>query len=235
MTHHSTVDSIINQVLERSQFDVADLFHRARHGGQRHVGVGGGVAVTREVLHRGYQAFTLHSHGVCHTFFANFFRILTKTAHPYDGVCRIGIDVDNRRKIHMDAHALALLGHLLTHLINQFIVVDSAQSHLVRVSDGVLEAHGQAPFRIDGDHKRRLGERLPRVGLFHLSRQIVAEKAHTTNIVLFDVLSNVLKIGFVGLVGTHANQLSHTLLHSETVIHRIHPARFRVLGKALCG
>ena len=235
MTHHRTIDTIINHVLERSQLDVANLFHRARHGGQGHVGVGSGVAVTREMFHRGYQAFTLHPHGVSHTFFAYFFRILTKTTHPDDGVGRIGIDVDHRRKIHMDAHALALLGHLLTHLINQLIVVDSAQSHLIGISDGVLESHGQAPFRIDGDHKRRFGKRLPSVGLLHLSRQIVAEKAHAANIILLDVLRNILKIRLVGLVGTHANQLGHTLLRSKTVIHRIHPARFRVLGKALCG
>ena len=65
MTHHSAIDAFFNHIAEWCQFDVAHLFHRTCHRGQGQMRVGGGVAVTREVFHRGNQAFTLHALCVC--------------------------------------------------------------------------------------------------------------------------------------------------------------------------
>ena len=134
----------------------------------------------------------------------------------------------------MDAHALALFSHLLTHIVNQLVVLDGTQSHLIRISQGLVHAHGETPFRIDGDHQRGLSHGLPLVGLLHLGIGIATEETHTTNVVSFDVLRHVLIERFVRQVGTHADQLAYTLFQSKTVVHRIHPARLRILGKALC-
>ena len=133
----------------------------------------------------------------------------------------------------MDTHALALLCHLLSHPVNQFVIIYRTQSHLIWISDGFLHAHGQPPFRVNADHQRRFRQCLPRIGLVHLSLGIGAEKTHATDVVLFDVLRHIFIKRLVGLVGTQTNQLAHALLQTKAVIHRIHPARFRILGKTL--
>ena len=234
MTHHRAICTLLNHIAEWRKFDIAHLFHRTRHRGQGEMRVGGGIAVTWKVFHRGYQAFTLHALGVGRGFLAHFLRVLTKAAHPDDGIGRIGVDIGHRSEIHMDAHALALLGHLLTHLVNQLVILDGPQGHLIRIRQGLVHAHGKPPFSIDGDHQRGLRHGLPFVGLLHLRIGIATEETHTTDVVPFDVLRHILIKRFVGQVGTHANQLPHTLLHSKTVVHRIHPARLSILGKALC-
>ena len=130
----------------------------------------------------------------------------------------------------MDTHALALLCHLLPHPVNQFVIIYRTQSHLIRISNGFLHAHGQSPFRVNADHQRRFRQCLPRIGLVHLSLGIGAEKTHTTDVVLFDVLRHIFIKRLVGLVGTQTNQLAHALLQTKAVIHRIHPAIFWILG-----
>ena len=188
-----------------------------------------------KVFHAGYQTFALHSECVGRSLFPYDLRVFAKAAHPDNRVGRVGIDIGNRCEIHMDAHSQALLRDLLAHIINQFVVGDGAKRHLIRIGDGVFKSHSEAPFRVNANHDGRLSLCLPSVGLFHLRYQVVAEEAHSTNVILLDILRNFLIIRFVGLIGAHTNQLGHALLQSETVVNRIHPAVFGGLGESSSG
>ena len=230
MTHHGAVHTFFYQIAERRKLDVAHLVHRAGHGGQRHVRVGCSVAVTREMLHRGYQAFALHSQGIGSALLAYFLRVFAKTTHTNNRVGRIGIDIDDGRKVDMDAHAFALFRHLLPHLVNQLVVADGPQGHLIGIRQRLVDTHSQSPFRINGDHQRCFGNRLPIVGLFDNRLSVSAEETHTTDVVLLDVFRHILIKGLTGLVGTHANQLGHALFHREAVIDRIYP----MVSSGLC-
>ena len=44
--------------------------------------------------------------------------ILTKATHTYNRIGRIGIDISYGREVYMNAHALTLFRHLLSHLVN---------------------------------------------------------------------------------------------------------------------
>ena len=230
MSNHSSVHTLFNHIAERRKLDVAHLVHRAGHGGQRHVRVGCSVAVTREMLHRGYQAFALHSQGIGDALLAHLLRVFAKAAHTYNRIGRIGVDINDGRKVDMDAHAFALFRHLLPHLVNQLVVANGTQSHLIGIRQGLVDAHSQPPFGINGDHQRRFGNRLPIVGLLDNRLSVSAEETHTTNVVLLDVFRHILIKGLVRLVGTHANQLRDTLLSSKAVIDRIDP----MVGSGLC-
>ena len=233
MSHHGTVHPLLDHIAERCKLNVAHLIHRAGHSGQGHVGVGGRVAVTREMFHTGNQSFALHAECIGCGLFAYFCRIFTETAHSDNGIGGVGVDVSHGSKVHMDAHALALFRHLLPHLVNQLIIADGAQGHLIRISQRFFHTHCQAPFGIDGHHQRSLCHGLPSIGLVDLSLGFGAEETHATYIILLDILGHVIIKWLVRLVGTHANQLGHTLLQGEAVVNRIHPAVFCRLSKTL--
>ena len=118
MAHHGAVHTVFNHVTERCQLNVAHLVHRTGHGRQGKMRVGGGVAMAGEVFHRGNQALALHALGIGTGFFTDLLWILAKATHSDDGISCVGIDIGHRCKIHMNAHALALLGHLLAHFID---------------------------------------------------------------------------------------------------------------------
>ena len=203
MTHHGTVHTLFDHVTERCKLNVTHFIHRAGHCGQGHVRVRCRIAMAREVFHRGNQSFALHSKGVCRGLFAHFCRIFTETAHPYNGIGGVGVDISHRGKVHMDAHTLTLLRHLLSHFVDQLIIGDGTQSHLIRIGQSFLHAHSQAPLCINGHHQRSLSHSLPGVGLIDLSLGIGTEETHATDVVLLDVLGHILIERLVGLVGTH--------------------------------
>ena len=195
--------------------------------------IGGRIAVTREVFHRGNHAFALHSQGVGGGLLAHRLWVFAEAAHSDNRVGCIGVDIGDRRKVHMDAHALALLRNLLSHAVYQFVIVYGAKRHLIRISNCVLDTHRQSPLRVDADHQRGLCQSLPSVGLLQLGLCVGAEETHATDVVLLDILRHILIKRPVGLVGTHADQLRHTLLQREAVVNRIHPAVFHSLGEGL--
>ena len=203
VTYHGTVHPLFNHITERSKLNVAHLVHRAGHCGKGHVGIGGRVAVAREVFHTGNQSFALHTQCVCCGLFAHFCRIFTKATHSYNGIGSVGVDIRHGSEVHMDAHALALFRHLLPHLVNQFIIADSPQGHLIRICQRLLHTHCQAPFSIDGHHQWGLCHGLPCIGLVDLSLGIGTEETHATDVILLDVLGHILIKRLVGLVGAH--------------------------------
>ena len=205
MSYHRAIHTLLDHLAERRQLNVAYLIHGSVHHRKGGMGIRGRVAMARKVFHTCNQTLALHSFGVGHTFVTHTFRVFAKTTHSNHRVGGIGVDIHDRREIHMDAHALALLGHLLPHFIDQFVVFDGTQSHLIRIGQGLVDTHGQAPFRIDRDHQRGLGHRLPFVGLLHLSLGIGTKETNASDVVLLDVFRHVFIKRFVRLIGAHAD------------------------------
>ena len=182
------------------------------------------------MLHGGNHPSALHAQGVCGGLLPHVARVFAETTHPNDRIVGVGVDIGIRGEVSLDAHPETLVSHLLAHLINQFIVGDGTQGHLVRIGHHLIDAHGNAPFTIDTDHQRRLSHGLPCVGLLHLSHCVGFEKAYATDIVSFNVLAHLLIKRLAGVVGTHADKLTNTLFKGKAVVNRVDPAGFGILG-----
>ena len=176
--------------------------------------VGRGVAVPWEMLHCCGQTFALHAQSISRGLLTHRLWVLAKATHTNDGIGRIRVDIGHRREVDMNAHTLALFSHLLAHLIDQLVIANGTQSHLIGIGKRLVHTHTQAPFGIDADHQRGLRHGLPFVGLLHLRLGIGTEETHATNVIFLDVLGHIGVERFVRIVGTHANELCHTLLQS---------------------
>ena len=55
---------------------------------------------------------------------------LAEGAVADDGIQRVVVHIEHRRKIHVDAHAAALARHLTTILIEQHVVIQSTQDEV---------------------------------------------------------------------------------------------------------
>ena len=83
-------------------------------------------------------------------------------SHADDGIQRIGIDVQYRRQLHVDAHAAQLTGGGLSHPTRQVEVTGCADRHVARKDRRAAgDAHDEAALLVDGDKQRhRIGHRL---------------------------------------------------------------------------
>ena len=101
--HHHRAYARIKRRGERSEVEATKLAKRTTHRGQGVVAVGFCVAVAGKVLDAGHDSGLLHSAnlGLCEQ--GDTVRITSQRALSNDGVARIGVDVDHRRKV--DVHA----------------------------------------------------------------------------------------------------------------------------------
>ena len=187
--------------------------------------------MTREVFHGGDHATALHAEGVSGSLLPYVLRVLAEATNTDDRVVGVRVDIGDGGKVGMDAHTQTLVGHLLSHLVDQLVVGDGAECHLVRIGHHVVDAHGDTPFTVDADHQRGLSQALPGVGLFHLGHRIGFEEAYASDVIPFDVVAHCRFEGLAWVVGPHADQLAHTLFQGEAVIYRVHPAGLGILCK----
>ena len=95
------------------------------------MGIGIGIAMPRKMLGCGDDAMLLQTLHIGHALEHYILLVLSERAHPNDRVGRIGVDVDHRGKVHVYADPFALFCDGGTHLINEFVILDGAQCHLV--------------------------------------------------------------------------------------------------------
>ena len=101
--HHDRADTRIKRGGKRGQIKATELAKRTPHCGQGVVAIGFGVAVAGEVLDAGHDSGLLHPANLCLGEQGDAVRIAPQRALADDGVARIGVDVDDGRKIDMDA------------------------------------------------------------------------------------------------------------------------------------
>ncbi len=178
----------------------------------------------RKVFCSGKNTIALKPASIGQALSANQFGIVAKASHADYRVFRIAVHIHHGGKIHVNSHPFALFGNLAPHFVDQIIVLNSAQCHLIRIGNGLSEAHGQAPFGINGNEKGRSGVLLPFVGLIQLRFWRAFKKANSANIVLLNESGNVVAIGFVGLVGPNNHELSNALFNTKRLIYRVSPS-----------
>ena len=129
------------------------------HDGQVVMAIHVRIAMSRKVFGACHHAVVLHPFGILVTFGSDIIYIVAKTALVDNGVIRIIVDINRRRKIDMNAEATTFFSNRYTKLINELIVRNRTEHHLFGVGNGgTFQTHIQTPFGIHGNEKRYLAD-----------------------------------------------------------------------------
>ena len=226
----NTAQSRIDKFAERHQFAGVDFLQGLVDDRQRLVRVLTRRAMTRKVLSHSHHAAIFQasrkSDGMaCHQFGA-----LAKGAVADNGVQRVIVHVEHRCEIHLNAHAAALTGYLTAVVVEQHVVVDSAQDEIALEIGHFFQPHAQSPLAVDGNHQRHRCQRLCQVS----HGGLVSDRAVFINEAAYQIPGNqathqlscrvVARRGH----GSH-NELSDARLGRQRVENTVHPSIHRHL------
>ena len=179
MPRQHTHQAVGNQAAVGVEVDVAQLVGGVAHHGQRVVRVGVGVAVAGEVLGGGNDAVALQTLHVSHRLAGHVVAVLAERAVADYGVVGIAVDVGDGREVDVDAQAAAVLPDLVAHAVNQAVVADGAQHHLLGENHRAVEPHPQPPLAVDADEQRHFRLRLVAIGEYGLAVRPALEENQT--------------------------------------------------------
>src|SRR5690606_36173865 len=94
------------------------------------------------------------------------------------------IDVGNGSKVDMQARTFHLAGDFSAHFLDQVIVGDGAECHLIGIADGTVEPHAQSPFSVHRHKKRYFRRSLISVYLARLSYRTTLEEDQSAHLVV---------------------------------------------------
>src|SRR5690606_27770793 len=97
-----------------------------------------GISMAGKMLGTRQYVLLLHALHISQSLGSNISFVLSKGAEANHRIVGIIIDIDYRRKIDLNAQALALPGDFLAHFIDQGFILNSAKRHLVREADGAV-------------------------------------------------------------------------------------------------
>ena len=150
---HDRADTCIKRRGKRSQVEATELTKRTPHRGQGVVAVGFGIAVAGEVLDAGHDSGLLHSANLCLGEQGDAVRIAPQRALANDGVARIGVDVDDGRKIDVDAEHARFSGEGAAVAAREPCVACGPQGQRPRQARQTVQSHRSAPFGILRHHQ----------------------------------------------------------------------------------
>ena len=115
--------------------------------------------------------------------------------------------------------------HLLTVTVEEFVVVDGTESHVVGEARRVGDAHREAPFAVESNHHRNFGHFLSIVADSGVLSQCSFGEKEASASVGFEIASHG-GLGGVTLRGHDFNehQLCYSLAVGEGGVDRIGPA-----------
>ena len=118
----------------------------------------------------------------------------------------------------------ALPAYLLAIGLDQPVIGDGAQHHILRETGGSAQSHREAPFAIEGDQQGNLGRLLQPIGHKGLCLGVPFMKQHAANLHLVDITHQQLHVAGVGFrIGDDHKQLANALLQTHRVEHRVYP------------
>ena len=141
MPGHHTGIAIVDIAFEREQFDTVQSRPVVVDGRQGVMGILVRIAMAGKVFGDGDNPLPFQSAGISQSLVCNRIRILAERAQTDHRVIGIAIHIHIRSEVDMDAHLLALAGHLFPVFGDQAVVFDCAQHHVLRKTCRTGEAH----------------------------------------------------------------------------------------------
>src|SRR5690606_27130550 len=147
-------------------------------------------------------------------------------------VSGVVVDVGDGREVDVQPGTFHLSCDLSAHFINEVIVRDGAERHLIGEADGAIEPHAQSPFSVHGHQERYFGSRLVQVDLSRLSYRTALKKDQSSYLVVADDFQQFLLmiLSAVRPGGNH-DQLRDFFVGRKGGKHGIHPRIALQAGK----
>ena len=148
MRHHGRPHSVVKHVLEGCQLhriQPRPVMEDGREGG---MGVAVAVSVAGKVLGRGQNPLILQTVGIGLSESTDPLDRFPEASASNDGIDGVGVDVDNRCKIDMDARGTQTAAHDLSKPTHQLGIPCGTQGHGPWERPCAVQAHAQAPFCI---------------------------------------------------------------------------------------
>ena len=228
---HDAGGSVFDQGFEGGQFDRIQAIHVV--GDQRQVGmrIDLRVAVSGEVFGCADDAAVFHTFDVGQAFGSYVFRVFTEGTVTDHGVECIVVYVHRRCQVDVQSGAFGLAGDFQSHFIDQVVVLERTQCHLIREAGYVVQTHSQAPFAVDGDEHRGLGGLLQAFGQCSGFGKGALEEhgtAHAQVLRIVECLDDGRRVAGTQLDKDH---LSDLFFQGQGVEYRIHPGTVHVLDE----
>ena len=135
MRDHHRGNAVLTEGAKRHQFQSREVRHIVVDNGQIEVAVHVRIAVSGEVFGARHDVVILHTFGVSETFCGNIVHIIAKTAVVDDGIVRVVVDVNRRRKIDMHAEPPTLFADDFAKSVDKSIVGNRAEHNLFRIGN----------------------------------------------------------------------------------------------------
>ena len=183
------------------------------------------------MLGRADDASGLHSFDVGEPFGRYIFRVFTErtvTDHRVEGVV---VHVDRRGQVDVQSGAFGLTGYLKPHFIDQLVVFQRAQGHLVREIAHVVQAHAQPPFAVDSDKHRGFGDLLQTVGQGDCFGQRALEKYGAAYTQFLGVIQGFYYRSGIARTQFHEDHLSDLFFQRQCFEYRVHPGTVHVFDE----
>ena len=137
--------------------------------------------MTREVLATCHDTSVLHTLHICSRKLSHLVSVFAKRTSMNNGILRIDIDIHNRRIVDMNIHHLTLLGHSKSHLVDQRVITQCTQLHLLREEWKLTKTHRGTPFSIDRYQHRHFAHCLQLIHSIQIARQTILDNQQTAN------------------------------------------------------
>ena len=84
--------------------------------------------------------------------------IFAERAHTDGRIVGVVVHIEHGCKIHVYAYCAALASHFAAIFIEQTVIVDCAENHILGELGGIFQSHRQTPLCIDGDEQRNFAQ-----------------------------------------------------------------------------
>lgn len=224
MAYHHSAESVGYVVGKRAQVDIAQCFGRVVDDRERLVAVGAGVAVSREMLCYGEHSSGFKPARVGRAEAAYTSGVLAERAASDYRIVGTRVYVEHRSKHGLHAKQPALARYLAAIVVEEGVVVDAAECHVVGEALGILQAHCRAPLAVERDEKRHGRYRLSVVDQCGVLRGGAAAYQYSTDAIAVNVgLYDIFCRGQRARVEHGDEQLTYAVSQVESKHHAVDP------------
>ena len=124
------------------------------------MGVGRRITVTGEVLCHREHAIVFHATCKSDAVTSHRVGIFAERAHTDGRIVGVVVHIEHGCKIHVYAYCAALASHFAAIFIEQTVIVDCAENHILGELGGIFQSHRESPLGIDGDEQRYFAQSL---------------------------------------------------------------------------
>ena len=124
------------------------------------MGVGRRISVAGEMLCHREHAIILQTTGEGDAVTSHRVGIFAERAHTDGRIVGVVVHIEHGCKIHVYADSATLACHFTAIFIEQTVIVDCAENHILGELGGIFQSHRESPLGIDGDEQRYFAQSL---------------------------------------------------------------------------